>query len=303
MEPKKQLLTRIQGWLETQGYPLEFKVAAAFQAAGMATRQGFFVREVNGQSAREVDVIARIRSKTENSNVSVTFVVECKWSRDKPWVIFTDANTKMAPSACIAQTIGSRLGEAALHCLAANKSLHGLESFAMRDRNGFNGRRAFSSESDQDHFYSTVQSIVSKSVAYVTEADDGEDKIIPQYGTIAFPLIVLDGDLFEVFFDSSQNALTITPADFIRMHWRGASNPDIWIATVDIVTATYLDTFVAKRKAELEILGSRVAQLYPKFSACLKSKSLSPLDIKPAPRGYTGLPEMLQRIDRLKKKE
>jgi hypothetical protein len=301
LEP--QLVAKIRDWLLHQGYPLEFRVAAAFQNAGMRTSQGFYVREKHSNSIRELDVIANLKSRSERCFISVNTLVECKWSGDKPWIVFTTPRTKLAPSACIAQTIGSHFGEAMMHCLAADKRLHGFQTFSSCERNGFGGRRAFSNEGDQDHFYSAVQSIVSKSLAYVRDDDDTlKSNKLPMSAAIAFPMIVIEGELFETYLDAGKQDLLINPVNSIRLHWRGAQDPDQWVSTVDIVRYSYLTSFLAKRKPELEAISAEMSKLVPKFIECHKQQSLKPLRIEPVSRGYTGYPGLLLKIDGLAKK-
>jgi hypothetical protein len=127
-DPDSQLTDKIKDWLLRQGYPLEFRVAAAFQNAGIEAVQGFYVRQRNTNSVRELDVVARIRSHVADMFASINLIVECKWSGDKPWIVFTAPRTRMAPSACIAQTIGSYFGEAIMHCLAAEQELHSFHT-------------------------------------------------------------------------------------------------------------------------------------------------------------------------------
>jgi hypothetical protein len=302
VDSEPQIIKKIRDWLLHQGYPLEFRVAAAFQSAGITARQGFYVREKNTNSVRELDVVARIRSRSKGISVSVNILVECKWSGDKPWIVFTTPRTKMSPSACIAQTIGSHFGEAMMHCLAAQKRLHDFETFTSCDRNGFGGRRAFSNEGDQDHFYSAVQSIVSKSLASVADDDETlKSNKLPGEAAIAFPMIVIEGELFEAFLDAGKEELQINPADSIRLHWRGADAPEQWISTIDIVRYSHLTSFLATRKSEWETICTEMGKLVPKFVESCQRKSLQPLQIEAISRGYTGYPGLLLKIDDLAK--
>src|ERR1700687_1334235 len=100
------LPAKVRAWLDEEGYPLEFATAATFRRHGFAVRQGMYIREKG--DAREIDVAAS-RNAKRNGLRRVYHVVECKWSKDKPWVVFTGPGG-MAASACITQTISSLLG-------------------------------------------------------------------------------------------------------------------------------------------------------------------------------------------------
>jgi hypothetical protein len=292
-EPRP-LIEKVKSWLDKQGYPLEFRTASAFSAAGIPAEQGFYVRETNASAAREVDVVAGIRRNLGGVSCHIDILVECKWSGDKPWVVFTNPRTIMAPSACIAQTIGSSLGQAVMYCLAGNVQIQAFDTFASRERNGFGGRRAFSGENELDLFHSTVQGIVSKTLMYVKRHDEkGKPDQMPTVCRIAFPMIVIDGELFEAYFDPGENDLRLKSAESIRLHWRGAESPGSWISTLDIVKLGALEDLISRRKLEWERLRDEAELVLSKIAQCYGERSLTPLEISPAPRGYVGLPKLL----------
>jgi hypothetical protein len=215
----------VRDWLQEQGYPLEFRTAAAFQSAGIAANQGFYVRENSASPVRELDIVATLKGDLSKVHIDISTVIECKWSRDKPWVVFTSPGTEMLPSACIAQTIGSSLGEAMMYCLAGNQDLHEFATFASNKRNGYGGRRAFSGESDQDQFYSSVQSIISKTISYAKRYDKNQKlDQMPEFLSLAFPMVVLEGELYEAYFDPDIKKMQLHSVESIRLHWRGAEN-------------------------------------------------------------------------------
>jgi hypothetical protein len=195
-----QLTDKVKAWLDAEGYPVEFRTAAEFREAQFETLQGLYVGEP-GTDLREVDVLARVSLTHENVFFFAEFIVECKWSKDKPWVIFTSNEAVMGPSASIAQAVTSDLGRAALYCLAGSADLCALSLFATSGRGGFGGRQALSQKQDKDIFYSTVQSIVAKTLAAVKLFDRGRQRMsMPRTGAIAFPVIVLEGELFEAYY-------------------------------------------------------------------------------------------------------
>jgi hypothetical protein len=299
----KNLTDKVKDWLQQQGYPLEFRTSFSFQSAGFDVFQGLYVRESKTNVVREIDVLARVRGQVDKFYFDVSIIAECKWSRDKPWVVFTAPRTRMAPSACIAQSISSTLCDTAMYCLAANKYLHAFELFSSRERNGFGGRRVFSNDGEQDHFYSTVQSIVSKALNFVAEADeDRRPNKAPDSGSVVFPLIVLEGELFEAFFSQDTKEVCVNPVDLVRLHWRGAEDPSQWISTVDVVRFSHLDKLLATRKKEMEKLRDEIREIIPKLVECYKTSSLAPLGLQKAAHGYIGLPELLSEIRLLEKK-
>ena len=82
------------------------------------------------QRRREIDVLAVADlHRPGEPLIRCEFVVECKWSEDKPSVIFTSRSGHMAPTACIAQTISSSLGSAAAWTLAPEEECHAMKVF------------------------------------------------------------------------------------------------------------------------------------------------------------------------------
>ena len=106
--PPKDLPTKIREWLDTQGYPLEMRVASAFhQARGYTIEQSHYYTGDDGQ-LHEIDVYAsRARLIADNNKetafVTVDVVVECKSNpkTEKPWIVFT------APANPIHESLGT----------------------------------------------------------------------------------------------------------------------------------------------------------------------------------------------------
>jgi hypothetical protein len=298
------LLDKVQQWLETEGYPLEFQVADAFRRAGFDASQGLYVKDQSSDEAREIDVLADMTADiSEDKWFRVSQMVECKWSKDKPWVIFTSPETRMAESACIAQAIGSSLGEAAMFCLAGDGDLHPSELFKCPERGGFAGRRAFEKqEKDKfDEFYRAIQGLVanaaSRAKSYDKHIDQSNDA--PHNGLIVFPILVVDGNLFEGFYDGKTGGVVVKEANHIRMLWRGSTANRRAITPVDIVTAASIDTFALNRAAEVKLLLDAIGRSVVNIEEAFLEMSFEKLVVIPASRGYRGLPPLLARLYQL----
>jgi hypothetical protein len=292
-----ELADQVKSWLEAQGHPLEFRVNAEFAAAGVATDQGFYVQDSSSSAPREIDVLARVRRSDDDFIAEVSLVVECKWSRDKPWIVFTSPTNVMSPAACIAQTLGSASGAAVMHCLASNPAIQQFKTFASGARNGFGGRRAFTRDDGPDMFYNTVQSVVSKTISFAKRSDrQREFGKMPRLSCIAFPSIVVDGELFEAYFDSETNNLRVRATDHTRLHWRGAENLTPWISTVDIVRLDGLASYISHRKPEWARMTEEAQLVLQRLKQCVAQNSLAPLRLRPAARGYVGARGLLSEL-------
>lgn len=86
MEFMDDLLTRTRNWVETQGYPLEMKVAKTFRASGFEVRQSEMYKDELTSKGREIDLI--VFYPNVMGVIQISLAIECKSSR-KPWVLFS----------------------------------------------------------------------------------------------------------------------------------------------------------------------------------------------------------------------
>jgi hypothetical protein len=287
---------KILEWLSKEGYPLEFKVANIFRANRFLTFQGQYVKDFKTDIPREIDVLAQVTSHVEKSFLRICYVVECKWTENKPWVIFTDQNSHIAPAACIAQSIATTTADAILWILASDKDVQELSIFRTPDRPGFNGRQAFGSQNDI--VYSTLQSIMSscysKKRDYESYHKKPEDSL--GFGVIFIPLIVIEGRLFETFYNKQTQKIDILEKDQIRLHWRGS---EAWHlhSTIDIVTIESLPDYVNKLSLETDYLINKMAITFQLIMECIKQKNLDPIkSMTSVSRGVLGIPPLLKKI-------
>ncbi len=287
---------KVKEWVEREGYPLEFSTAHKFKNKKFSVEQGSFVKDKSGK-AREIDVLATMNIPYGKSFLRIKQVVECKWSKDKPWVLFKD-EARFAPSALVAQLISSVAGQALTWTTAGNEDLRKLDMF-MGTGFCFSGRQAFSKGNDL--FYQAVQGVVSNCINVVREYDEYNFKPdVSMLAVIAMPIIVISGDLFEATYDSQGDELKLNRITHARLRWTG--NEERHLNTVvDIVTSEYLDEFLDTRRLELEILAKCLGGALQQLIKCFKYKTREFLVITEGPRGISGMPELLWQLDELSK--
>ncbi len=66
------LKKRVEDWLGTQGYPLEFATAAAFRQHGFDVQQGTFARDPEEGISREIDILASMTERGDSSSSACT---------------------------------------------------------------------------------------------------------------------------------------------------------------------------------------------------------------------------------------
>jgi hypothetical protein len=290
----QSLLAKVTTWLNSEGYPTEFRTANIFRKHRFHAVQGTYVAGESENSKREIDVLASVTVDTPSGFLRISYVAECKWSSDRPWVIFTSPTNRMAPSACIAQTISSKLGGAIVWAIAGNEKLHALETFLTPQEGGFGGRQAFTKGNDP--FYAAVQTAVSNCVSYVREYDRPQRKgTIPRAGVLGFPLVVVEGDIYRAHFDTVSNEVILTATDHVRCHWKGSPSLELF-ATVDVVSMKHLDAFVSRRAEEINALVPIMMQSLEEIKDFGRSGRRDTITVMPGPRGFIGIPPLLQEL-------
>jgi hypothetical protein len=203
---------KILEWLNKQGYPTEFQVANICDRHGFRVFQGYHVSSNESPDVpREIDVLAWADDITDDYLIRVCHIIECKWSKD------TRRHGQLASPACVAQTIGNLLGSTILWTIAGDPDLHTLDLFSTPDRPGFSGRQVFSQGNDL--FYSAMQSVVDVSMLDMAWYDKPPRRVgtLPRNAVIAFPMIVVDGQIFEAFFDEASQNMRVEPRQRVRV--------------------------------------------------------------------------------------
>ena len=286
---------QIGRWLGEQGYPLEFATAATFKKSGFRVLQGFHVDEKDNDLPREVDVIAEINLHYgDHDLIRVEHVVECKWSVDKPWVVFC-SDGSLTPNACIAQTFGSKAARTALWTRAGDPELHKLGIFSTPDLPGFGGRQAFTT--GRDLFYEAMKSIVtiahSRAEAYDRYAQSPIEHL--HLASVVIPVVVVRGRLFTARYEETVGGLALDECDSTRLHWRGSAKWRLH-ATVDVVTEKALPTFVETRERESLALGQFLSTWLEDLKVAIRRGNVESWEITKGARGVRGRPPLLKEL-------
>lgn len=212
---------RVKEWLEKQGFPLEFAAARIFSNAGFSTDQGAYLSDPREGTLREIDVIASSEHIDDGRRYRFSVAAECKWSQDKPWVIFTSRSARPSPAASLAYLLGSPFAEALLWFLAGDSQAREANSSVMLPRTGFGGRQALNEKKEKDLFYAAIQSVVAAAIALADDTRDPPDSVMTVVRNfhVVIPTIVLDGQLFESYLEGSD--LKIEATNRITVAWRG----------------------------------------------------------------------------------
>lgn len=210
------LKIRISNWLDEQGYPFEMFVAQQFKKAGFYVSQSvFYVDEESGKS-REIDVIAYITQKVDGVFFNFTFVIECKVSKDKPWIIFTSEN-EVQPQDFVFErymTKNWRLLFKTLNDSNDKRPIEALNMFIVNDKEiGYSITQAFTK--GEDITYSALHGVTKASVHFLKKTNETRRRMCNIY----FPIIAVDGPLFLASIGKNGEIL-INPTEESKLVWR-----------------------------------------------------------------------------------
>ncbi len=232
----------VQAWLHTQGYALEYEAARHLAKVGFRARQGRTYIDPNTEKVREIDVEALCLLTT--SPLELYVVVECKFSK-QPWlvrkVVIPSGERRWVPIATPNATDTINSAEGALRPIVI-----GPDDQAI----GMSVDVAFGRE---DSAYSTVQQAISAATGVIAKS---------KRAALALPVVVLDGELFDVFYDpaGSEHVGAIRSA---RLPWQATPEPTV----VDIVTRAAFEEHAKTLQFELGELADHLREAGLEFSS------------------------------------
>lgn len=293
MPQNEDLEKNLRNWLSSEGYPLEYYASHTFSAAGFWTSQGRYTRDNDGTKRREIDVIAKIDYQLDKRLIRIENIVECKWSGDKPLVVFTSPDGQMRPSTCMCHAVSSETADALLWLSRDNEDLAQLQLFDAPSTPGFGGRQAFSKN---DALYKAMMSSVNACVRSTEHADMyGSKGTIKEFSVISFPILVMDGPLYKAGYDSGIDEMWVKKADHVRCHWRGSPDRHL-TSTIDVVTRAALPDFARKRLADCRVLGQALIATMSEMLSAFGRRDGSLVLKAREPTGRSGAPDLIVEL-------
>lgn len=244
---KKPLPDKLKEWLNSQGYPLEMAVASEFQKSDFIVSLSDFYKDPETGTSREIDVTALKWSATDiKTPLQVCWRIECKLAHKHPWVVFVSSAQPELPLPLVifaSPVYRSKLVEA-MKKEDFQERLRNLKLF--RRYVGYGITEAFTT--GQDVPYKAIMSAAKASLDRVTGIDNIEleprlpEK--PKYVCVSFPIVVIEGQLFECFSDEN-GILSPIEVQSSVLFWKGTS-PGNSSTLVYVVTKDELPEFVEK---------------------------------------------------------
>lgn len=280
----QDLPSKVKKWVEEQGYSLEMRVAKKFQENGFTVSQFEHFIDQESRSVRPVDVVASLAKNIGYSKVAVKLFIECKYSaKDKPWVIIATSDKfdkfsffsrilkNQHPSNWLKmETLQGRIVAKVVQSI--DSSL-GLDLFSIKNP-GYIVAESLTNQ--KDHAYEGITQISKSVEAHDIEAEEVYKKTLQifddlknndnssQIGlffTIAFPAVVINGQLFESYLGSN-NTIEASEINygtvFVPYRRRETDiNSPIVLSPVTIVTEKFLDQYIGMIKQGLETILSQ----------------------------------------------
>lgn len=269
MSQTSELETKIKNWLNEQGYPLEMVVAQAIRRGGLLPQQSTYYTDIETGVPREIDVSARDnRGFTQGGDgvyeeieLRVAMSIECK-SSGKPWLLFRSGEEQERNrwvSGRLGPTTTTR-GKSFVQSMFAHELIQSCRIFQLHERIGYGLTQAFSS--GDDIAYRAVMGSVKAAIAEVIRFEDGPDVGGPDLYvliSVAFPVIVLGGKLFECYLSEDENLIVseITSAAVEckspTLNRAGSDNRDM-TTVVYIYTRSALEQLVSDFKEAVDVM-------------------------------------------------
>ncbi len=190
---------QVEAWIKSEGFALEMRVAKMFQASCAVVDQSQYYMDPTTDKMREIDVVARHIALIGGAMVEFIFVVECKSSKDKPWVLFTHEgprsfNVTLATHNRLATTLGDVL-------LLELSTLNAVQvNFLFRQPTRIAHGVTCAFQNNKDVAYAAVQGALSAATSVVDHSEQPKQGLSERKAIqIVWPVVVVDGLLFESY--------------------------------------------------------------------------------------------------------
>lgn len=235
---------KITEWIEGQGYPLELTTASAFQKAGFNISSSDYYTDFETNDSREIDVIATSSFVLKDVYLELSCHIECKSAKDKPWIIFRIDNDTRRPLPTFVNMVCSRYYTAFLSQKREEFARFEFTKAFMSPNHiiGHGITQAFTTGMDMP--YKAVMSTVKSAIDHTKWSDEALERRRYTPGiyhtiSVAIPIIIIDGRLFEYVHTSSDEKL-LYEVEHGVIRWKGR-NPLRISPIIHVATKTYLE--------------------------------------------------------------
>jgi hypothetical protein len=247
----KDLPQRITEWIKTQGFPLEMRVAQAFELKGISADHTRVYMDPDEGVMREIDIVAYF----DQGDLNLHVIVECKVSVDKPWIIFSTGRPMFVPQRSILTLAHTPKAVSRLKGVV-DPVVYDSPLLRLEGRHGYNLVQAFKdTKSSKDLAFAALRTVTKAAV--VTARDIGKAGHVVSY----LPAIVVEGQLFECYMENGELAVKLIERGKLLVRRQDHVGN---VLLVHVVTANSVGSFVDDCLTTADALFQRTRHLYKK---------------------------------------
>jgi len=217
----KDIIDKLDKWIKDQGYPLEISAGMELEKYGLTVHYSDFYEDYETGTKREIDVSAFKWSDFNNPVfLQICCQIECKLSRDRPWVLFITPNTSIETwwTNIICSDIFRIFLFSSQKQLKNNLEINNLPIFKSLPM-GHSVVQAFREK--KDIAYEAIQSASKASLARAMLIDQKLPEKPEKFICAAvIPAIIIDTRLFTCEVDQRGN-ITLNECDICLLRWKG----------------------------------------------------------------------------------
>ncbi|HLO41034.1 MAG TPA: hypothetical protein VK176_08425 [Phycisphaerales bacterium] len=203
----------------------------------------------------EIDVVARQHFEFETPDqtgytVEFNCAIECKWSRQSPWILMNKISSRERPGA-----LYHLMGSWDLKRLRPHHRRGLLKGDPVQTFYSSSVSKTDDSKGD-DAAYRILRKF-SRACELFHKTDSLPDDL---YGVLVLPIIVVDGDLFIAYLDSCSQELQLEDCTHGRIIWKHNNRPH----AIEICSYKHLPEYCERLKLELEMWRNAIQQSFPR---------------------------------------
>jgi hypothetical protein len=251
------------GRVKKSGYPLEIEVSDKLETEKFVVFNTQYYFDEEAQHGRDIDIYAIPLEPINDDrllplHLSTDVAIECKRSETHAWIFYTRPRIPMSSiyisgQLCTTVPRPRKFSSESFEWLLKQKCLvlhhDGFERIAIAyDEIKKEVDETRKKNTSRREIFEAVNQLV-KFTCYESHQTYDRSKELSktldrEYVAIFFPIIVFDGDLFEVSFDSGEPRLERKNHMLLSTHYRCPYCREVESFTIDIVHLPYFDDFL-----------------------------------------------------------
>lgn len=249
-DARESLPVRVEKWLTTTGYPLEYRATGVLQDAGFKTMQGFNVEGDHPTNALEIDVIGTtgVFDNGDKAPLIFSLIVECKRIiAPAAWVAMQGGKAERWKPTGILRTPFAADMERQRHDLLANIEpeivqvpAHALKTLRDQPKD---------EEKDTEATFKAIQNLLTRALAHNWYPNTKTAALVNDKRTImTIPVLVVDGELAAARWNPATAKFEVHEVSHVWLDWSGHARWPLPVAQIAVVHIDALPEFSFRMK-------------------------------------------------------